>query len=166
MWSAANASPSLGEAWLAWLARPAVRVAHARVLDQLHRLIEYTRLEPFEREARGLRPPWEEPQPWWWRNFTMFGTAGLARAAQSGDEYRALTMVSSTAIALRQCRLDRGAYPATLDELVPAYLSRVPVDPYTGRAPEYKTAGTGFKLTVAPPPASNTAALLDWTIAR
>ena len=158
---------STGEAWLVWVLRPGVRAAHARLLEQMHQLIEYARLQPFERRARGLRPPSQQPQPWWWRPLTMLSTAALEPAVQSGDEHRALTTVASTAVALRRCRLERGSYPTSLDELVPALLPRVPVDPYTGRAPEYKRSGAGFDLRVIPQQnADGTRGLLDWRMAR
>ena len=161
------AVPSTLEAWLLWCLRPGVRMAHARVLEQIHQMIEYARLQPFERQARGLRWPSDEPQSWLWRSLTMLSTVGLNRVVTSGDEHRALTMLAATAVAVRRCRLDRGSYPASLDQLVPAYLPRGPVDPYTGRAPAYTPAAAGFELAVNTPATEKfMVELLDWRIAR
>jgi hypothetical protein len=158
------------EACLAWCLRPGVRVVHAHLLEQLHQFVEYARLQPFERQARSLRRPSEEPQPWWWRLAPGSFTAawdGLGRANESGDEQRALATLAATSVALRRCRLDRGSYPASLDELVPAFLPRVLADPYTGRPPEYKRDGSGFELRVIPEQnADGTRGLLDWRMAR
>ena len=51
------------------------------------------------------------------------------------------------AIALERYKAAKGDYPVTLDELVPAFLEEVPLDPFTGRktltyilAPDEETA--------------------------
>lgn len=56
------------------------------------------------------------------------------------------TTLAMAAVALRRHRLDRGSYPPTLDALVPTYLPAVPIDPFTGRPLDYRTAGSGFEL--------------------
>jgi hypothetical protein len=68
-----------------------------------------------------------------------------------GDHWSVIMGNAATAVALRRFRIDRGAYPARLDELVPAYLKAVPIDPYAGGPPEYVRSGSGFELrTLAP----------------
>jgi hypothetical protein len=136
------------------------------VLEQDDRIVGYARLEPFEREARHLRPPSEEPQPWWWRRFISMFTAGSERAVRSGDESRAVVTLAATALALRRFRLDRGGYPPNLDALVPAFLTAVPLDPFTGRPPAYATAGAGFEIRVDAPRDAVPADLFDWKIPR
>ena len=49
----------------------------------------------------------------------------------------ASTHAVSVAVALTNCRLATGHYPATLDELVPKYLSAVPSDPFDGKPMRY-----------------------------
>lgn len=51
-----------------------------------------------------------------------------------------------TAMKLDLCRASRGAYPETLEELVPEYLERVPVDPLDGKALIYSNLGDDFDL--------------------
>ena len=52
-----------------------------------------------------------------------------------------------TACALERHRLATGGYPATLDELVPRFLDRVPIDPMTGGPLRYARAADGtFRL--------------------
>jgi len=153
---------------LVWVLRPAVRVAHARTLNDLDLLIQYARLQPYERDARKLQSPSDEPQPWWWRKISPMILAGLDRTVKSGDEHRAILTLASTAVALRRCRLERGSYPESLDELAPVFLPQTPVDPFTGRAPDYTRSGAGFELRVAAPPNTPdaTRALLRWDIPR
>jgi hypothetical protein len=163
-WSSASEAGAAGSVF-AWFLRPGVKLVNARVLDQFDRLIEYARLQPYEREARKVSLPSDQPQPWWWRPFAMFSTAGLGRASWTGDQHRAMTSLAATAIALRRCRLERGTYPASLDALAPAYLSEVPIDPYTGRALEYRVAGAGFELRAKVPPKTDHPEF-TWNVSR
>lgn len=53
----------------------------------------------------------------------------------------------TTLLALRAFRLEHGTYPATLNELVPTYLKRVPVDPFAlSGALRYRRTGKAFVL--------------------
>ena len=52
---------------------------------------------------------------------------------QNGSD--ALSRMLLIELALRTYRLDRGAYPATLGQLVPAYLPSVPIDPFSNGQP-------------------------------
>ena len=54
-------------------------------------------------------------------------------------------------LALKCHRAERGAYPATLAKLVPEYLDKIPVSPYTGQPPFYTTDGASFTLTLTAP---------------
>jgi hypothetical protein len=71
-------------------------------------------------------------------------------------------------VALRRCRIERGSYPESLDELAPVFLSQAPVDPFTGREPEYSRSGAGYTLKVAAPAGTQEATrkLLEWVIPR
>jgi hypothetical protein len=110
--------------------------------------VQYARLQPFEAAARQLRPPTKEPTPWWRRRLPgwLGGFGGFERSVAAGDELRAEATLAMTAVALRRHRLEHGTYPPSLDALVPAYLPALPIDPFTGRPIDYKTAGAGFEL--------------------
>jgi hypothetical protein len=55
--------------------------------------------------------------------------------------------VVRTAIALERFHLAKGAYPAVLGELTPAYLAEALPDPYTGEAFRYERSADGrFRL--------------------
>ena len=50
-------------------------------------------------------------------------------------------------LALRAYRLERGAYPRSLAELVPGYLTKIPADPFALDAPlRYRRAGAKYVL--------------------
>jgi hypothetical protein len=50
-------------------------------------------------------------------------------------------------LALRAFKLERGHYPAKLDELVPSYMKRVPSDPFgRGEAVHYRKTGKAYML--------------------
>ena len=62
-------------------------------------------------------------------------------------------------------RLDHGAYPDELSAAVPVYLSRLPVDPVTGRPPVYARRGPGFTLKAEPVGTSTAVnSALEWTV--
>lgn len=50
------------------------------------------------------------------------------------------------ALALERCHLQTGAYPARLEDLVPAFAAVVPVDPCDGKAMRYRTTAAGRYL--------------------
>ena len=50
-------------------------------------------------------------------------------------------------LALQAYRMNRGSYPASLDSLVPSYLSAVPLDPFTAGNPlRYRKSGFSYLL--------------------
>ncbi|MEY4745267.1 MAG: hypothetical protein RL272_1212 [Candidatus Parcubacteria bacterium] len=55
--------------------------------------------------------------------------------------------VNTVKLALASYRSDLSSYPATLDELVPKYVSGLPKDPSTGSAYGYVKAGFSYKLS-------------------
>jgi hypothetical protein len=168
LWRQHGESGGFGSRALAWLIRPAIRVGHARALEHLDQTIQYSRLQPFERSAQNVRLPIDEPQPWWWQKVSSILVGGLGRSGRSGDEHRAMLVLAATSVALRRCRIEKGSYPEHLDELNPVYLPEAPVDPFTGREPEYTRSGAGFTLKAAAPAgtAETTRRLLEWTVPR
>ncbi len=75
--------------------------------------------------------------------FCPMSTVPHIRATENQTQ-NALLM---TALALRAYRLEHGAYPATLNALVPGYLCRVPDDPFALSSPlHYKLKGAKYVL--------------------
>jgi len=56
----------------------------------------------------------------------------LARGFEEGAMEQAKVRVVLAGLAVRHARTDGKPFPAGLDELVPTYLERVPLDPWTG----------------------------------
>lgn len=158
--------PNPSSTWAAqlvtWLCRPLIRLAHVRYLEGMARIIDLQRVAPFARPASAADPqpttPWR-PRRWWQlgrrfdetflarlANLDETFLAGLTRLADSGYLYTSQLNGAELAVALRRFRLDRGTYPGALTELAPQYLAQVPIDPITGRPPEYTRQGTGFEL--------------------
>ena len=58
-----------------------------------------------------------------------------AHEAKCGDDL--LVSATQALLALRAYKMRTGRYPTSLDELVPRYMTRVPVDPFDGRLLRY-----------------------------
>jgi hypothetical protein len=163
------ASPS--DPWaspIAWTFRPVVRMMRLHYLRAMGRLIEVDTTPPFAR----IHPlPLPARYSRWWQFRARFDAAfltGMDRMAESGYRYLSALNVAELGVALRRFRLDNGVYPEALSQLEPRYIARVPIDPFSGRAPEYAREGRGFTLTGHGPKDMSVAdhALLEWKIAR
>jgi hypothetical protein len=64
------------------------------------------------------------------------------------DDYdiRAQSRLTQIALALAAFKTEHGAYPATLDELSPGELAKVPLDPFVERPFIYSPTAAGFTL--------------------
>jgi hypothetical protein len=126
--------PSTWTRGIAWFARPVIRYRARNDLADKGRAAEAASMPRAKRA--GIASSLRSPAP------------GLIDV---GDHWSVIMGSAATAVALRRFRIDHGAYPARLDELVPAYLKAVPIDPYAGGPPEYVRSGSGFELrTLAP----------------
>ncbi len=56
------------------------------------------------------------------------------------------TSITRTALSLLQYHNDNGAYPESLDALIPECLDAVPIDPFTGEPLVYRKVDDGFQL--------------------
>lgn len=139
-------TPRPPTAWMravGWFCRPATRYMAIRELADWARLVEAAST-PRTQRAKDMLPPSVPPSDSpSWRPSAIQMAAGLI---DGGDRSIAQVALTDIAVALRRFRLDHGAYPNALDELVPTYFQAVPLDPFTGRQPEYTREGTGFAL--------------------
>ncbi|HET7694946.1 MAG TPA: hypothetical protein VFK57_04505 [Vicinamibacterales bacterium] len=99
-----------------------------------------------ERAAREAAPPGAERRGIIARQFLSEGVAYGGFDALSAALDLASRRVLVTALAIERFRADRGAPPAALDALVPAYLPRMPLDPYSGNPIVYAPIPTGYRL--------------------
>ena len=159
-----DSPPSWTAATLARLSRPLIRLAHARYLQHVGRLLDI-QTGPRPRSDLGPTIP-ASPWPGLTR-FDLTFTAGLERAIESGDQFTSELNAAELAVALRRFRLDRGRYPDELPALVPEYLASVPIDPFTGRPPVYARKGAGFELHAeGPKNRTPRPPALDWVVPR
>ncbi len=74
--------------------------------------------------------------------------AGLEKGRYPFAARDAAMAVIATEVALYRFKLDRSRFPDTLNELTPAYMSVVPVDPCGGAPLHYRAAAGGKEFTL------------------
>jgi len=72
---------------------------------------------------------------------------------------RCSIVMGTTGLALKLYRAEHGQYPGSLDQLVPAYLEKLPVSPISGNPLVYQSDGKSF--TLSPPEPSHHNCKLD-----
>jgi len=70
----------------------------------------------------------------------------LASAEAKAAKNQTTIQLAITACALERHRLAHSSYPETLDQLVPAFLPKLPLDPMTGQPFHYRRTGDGWFL--------------------
>jgi hypothetical protein len=136
---------------IGWLARPIFLADAIRYLDGMGRLIElegtprwkarsdWYRLyaEFIQKDEGGQEPSWPLPLARW-------VLTALLTGVQVFEEVVARKEDAQLAIALRLFRIKNGHYPAALSELVPEFLNKLPIDPFSGKDFIYRVEGNGF----------------------
>jgi hypothetical protein len=69
----------------------------------------------------------------------------------------AMLLLLRTGLAAARYRVDHGAKPSTLHELVPDYLETLPIDPYSNDSFEYSLTPHGYLLNSKAPGWANAA---------
>lgn len=81
------------------------------------------------------------------QTFTSLYTSGVATTGVFEARDKTLSQLLKTQLALRAFKAEHKSYPATLNELMPKYLSRVPLDPFSNHQPlRYKNRGIEYSL--------------------
>jgi hypothetical protein len=65
---------------------------------------------------------------------------------EESEKARAELRLTRVALALGAYKADRGAYPAAISELSPAYLPELPADPFTDAPFIYARTADGYRL--------------------
>jgi hypothetical protein len=76
----------------------------------------------------------------------IFGDYNLSSAVLKTLRMETARRIVITAVALKRFQLKQGKLPETLDELVPAFLSAVPIDPNNGKPLHYQPNTDGTYL--------------------
>jgi hypothetical protein len=147
---------------LARLERPLIRVARARYLQRVGELLD---VYAGPRPRPAFPPSSAGPLGLAW---ILDMSRGLERAIEGFDKFNSILSATELAVALRRFRLDHGTYPDELSALVPVYVARVPIDPFTGQPPVYARQGDGFHLHAEGGKYAPTvmASALDWTVPK
>jgi hypothetical protein len=75
-----------------------------------------------------------------------FGSGGLSSVVEKAIRIQTACRITVTAIALKRFQLQRGKWPDTLTDLVPEFISSVPIDPYDGKPLRYHPNADGTYL--------------------
>src|SRR5262249_47323422 len=70
----------------------------------------------------------------------------IEKVLDSGDRTEQTQTNLQIAFALAAYRADQGKYPPRLDELAPKYLSKIPLDLFSGKPLIYRPAENGYLL--------------------
>ena len=157
--------------WPSVLVRPAARIG--RPFVRMARVRSLRRFEHVLGNLTGPRPrptSKEPPPPQRWalvdRLVDKF-TGGIWDYGPLADDFASTLAVAEVGVALRRFKLERFEYPNDLSALVPGYLDRLPIDPYTGRSPLYTRQGSGFTLQAGgSTPAVRNSTALQWDVKR
>ncbi len=114
--------------------RAKARGCHAAYLRYLNECVEIAKLPPEQQVERlrhfDLRPPENVPQ--------LLAALGglnvdLKKLAENFHHRLAFVRCGVAAVAVERYRLANGRWPERLDDLVPDYLSKIPIDPFDGQ---------------------------------
>jgi hypothetical protein len=91
---------------------------------------------------------------------TRFLVPALNRAFEAEAQDEALHAAGQVSVAAERYRLDHGAFPPTLDALVPQYLDEVPIDPFDGGPLKSRLHGGDYLIYSVGDPQAKTGELV------
>lgn len=139
-----------GPVWLARFAkrvlgyRPSLQLDHAFYLRNYARFANNASLPFWKISPPPPRNP-DDVFPWY-ATISRFVMINFNSSFLSTVHVQAQLRVSRTGLALLRHKLAHGAYPASLDQIDPQFLSEIPLDPFTGQPLVYRPEGDGFVL--------------------
>ncbi len=126
---------------LGFIARPYLLREERLWLEVMASKIEAMNLPRRERPTEGAGPTLRR-----WDSFVRVVKMNLLNVVERADVAEIRRTLGETALAIERHRIQTGHAPATLADLVPAYLSAVPLDPWTGKPLLYEAAGNRWRL--------------------
>jgi len=118
----------------------------ADTLDVMEDRIEASRQPPAERLRRFRKADDEIRQLSFLHVMIKNVTPAMTRVAELDLRLRAHLDLAKAALAVERYRLATGKVPGQLEELVPQYLERVPVDPFDNQPIRYRRTQPGYVL--------------------
>jgi hypothetical protein len=106
-----------------------IRNERAQMLHYVNQVVEASKLPTWEQaEAIDAQDKLLLHEPGFW----VALCPAVQKVLQADLRTKAILRTAYTALAMERFHLANGRWPGKLDELVPQYLSNVPVDPYDG----------------------------------
>ena len=120
----------------------------AKFNELFDKFTEIAKMTPYQRHVRNLRSDDLISALPKYRYFLIdICTPAVDRVSEIGYRGKASYETIVTILALKRWRLEKNAYPATLDELVAAgYLKALPRDPYSDKPLVYERTDDDFVL--------------------
>jgi hypothetical protein len=119
--------------------RPRLQASRAPALRDLTRLVDYSRLKRVERLPRmaALDAELRSDQRDAGKVQVALVLQGVSKTLEARDRQVAMLRCAQTALAAERFRMaHHGKWPQTIAELVPGFLSEVPIDPFTDLPPD------------------------------
>jgi hypothetical protein len=131
-----------------WQLRMQVRREHPEVLEMLNRDVAAAAL-PAHEQAKPMEDIDREVRSHKDHNTSLtipILVLGVTNVAERFRQGQALLRTLRAAVAAERYRLAKGAWPASLGDLVPAYLDAVPLDPIDGAPLRYARHAEGVTV--------------------
>ncbi|MFO0844138.1 MAG: hypothetical protein U0797_17340 [Gemmataceae bacterium] len=131
-----------------WQLRQQLRREHPEMLEIVNRAVAAAAL-PVHEQAGPLEAIEREVKEHKARGTNLTIPVLLPSVASTGERFRqsqALIRTLGAAVAAERYRLARGDWPARLDDLVPAQLAAVPLDPFDGLPLRYARRPDGVAV--------------------
>lgn len=115
---------------------------HAKALELTSKYVEASHLPHHEQLAAMKAVPIPKPPPEEFRYIlTRLMLPACDRMAEAGLRARAELLAAATGVACERFRRKHGRWPTDPNELVPAFLPAVPVNPFDAKPINYRTFG-------------------------
>jgi hypothetical protein len=123
------------------------RSAHPHRLRLLSECVEVAK-KPIEDQKEALDRIAQKGDPFtpWRQVLSNWTIPGICQSVEYYLGDMAFLRCAVTALAAERFRRDRGRWPIRLDDLVPAYLDKVPLDPYDGQPLRYRSVADGVLI--------------------
>jgi len=139
------AGEKLSNRLLYWLLRPILK---EEVRWQQKKLIAWERIakEPYfqQRDVLKTDAAFTERVPWYFKLTGFWEGGAYGTVFLKSAQLEATFLAAQTGLACRLYKSRTGAYPESLEALVPGILKEVPIDPFTGKPFVYRREGEGF----------------------
>jgi hypothetical protein len=114
-------------------------------MDRLDEMVSFCGSSPYRRfqHIQSLKSKTSQSL---FYDFSNMYVSSLIDSVERNLRFEAEKESARVAIALEQFRLDTGKLPERLEELVPKYMDKVPIDPFDGKPLRYKRLEKGYTI--------------------